>query len=212
MAPPASHRWPVTLEHGEIVLRPFRRWDQEEWMSLRARNRDWLRRWDATSPEPQSSLKSYLEMVRVLNRSGKDGTALPWLICLRTSAGGGPVIAGQLSVSSIMRGSALSASLGYWIDRDRAGEGIVPTAVALATDHCFSALGLHRVEINIRPENAPSLRVVEKLGFRHEGLRRDFLHIDGDWRDHESYALTSDEVPEGLLARWERNLGRIPGQ
>lgn len=212
MPPAATHRWPVTLEHGQIVLRPFRRWDREEWMSLRSRNRDWLRRWDATNPEPHSALKSYVEMVRVLNRSGRDGTALPWLLCLRTSAGGQPVIVGQLSVSSIVRGSALSASLGYWIDRDRAGAGIVPTAVALATDYCFGTLGLHRMEINIRPENAPSLRVVHKLGFRHEGLRRAFLHIDGDWRDHESYALTAPEVPEGLLARWEGRHRRIPGQ
>lgn len=206
--PPAAtlrttHRWPVSLEHGDLVLRPFRRWDQEEWTSLRARNRDWLRRWDATNPEPATALKSYGEMVKVLNRSGKEGTALPWLICVRTSAAGAPVIAGQLSVSSIVRGSALSASLGYWIDQARAGQGLVPTAVALATDYCFSTLGLHRMEINIRPENIPSRRVVEKLGFRHEGMRRDFLHIDGAWRDHDAYALTSPEVPEGLLARWE---------
>ncbi|WP_313816704.1 GNAT family protein [Citricoccus sp.] len=206
--PPATtlgttHRWPVSLEHGDLVLRPFRRWDQEEWTSLRARNRDWLRRWDATNPEPATALKSYAEMVKVLNRSGKAGTALPWLICVRTSAAGPPVVAGQLSVSSIVRGSALSASLGYWIDQARAGQGLVPTAVALATDYCFTTLGLHRMEINIRPENVPSRRVVEKLGFRHEGMRRDFLHIDGAWRDHDAYALTAPEVPEGLLGRWE---------
>ncbi len=203
MPPAASPRWPVTLEHGDIVLRPFRRRDREEWLSLRSRNRDWLQPWDATNPEPETALKTFGEMVRVLNRSGRDGTALPWLICLRVSAGGQPVIVGQLSVSSIVRGSALSASLGYWIDRARAGAGIVPTAVALATDHCFTVLGLHRMEINVRPENAASLRVVQKLGFRHEGLRKDFLHIDGDWRDHDSFALTAPEVPEGLLARWE---------
>jgi [ribosomal protein S5]-alanine N-acetyltransferase len=198
----------VTLEHGDLVLRPFRRGDQEEWLSLRARNRAWLQPWDATNPVPETSLKSYVEMVRVLNRAGKDGTALPWLICVRTSAAGGPVIAGQLSVSSIIKGSALSASLGYWIDQARAGQGIVPTAVALATDYCFTDLGLHRMEINIRPENAASLRVVEKLGFRYEGTRKDFLHIDGDWRDHHAYALTAPEVPGGLLARLE---GRVPG-
>jgi hypothetical protein len=66
----------------------------------------------------------------------------------------------------------MSATLGYWVDSRRAGHGLAPTAVALATDFCFWDLGLHRMEINIRPENAPSLRVVEKLGFRDEGLRR----------------------------------------
>ena len=75
-------------------------------------------------------------------------------------------------------------------------------AVALATDHCFRGVGLHRVEVNIRPENGPSLRVVEKLGFRDEGVRRAFLHIDGGWRDHRTFALCAEEVPQGLLARW----------
>jgi [ribosomal protein S5]-alanine N-acetyltransferase len=78
----------------------------------------------------------------------------------------------------------------------------MPTAVALVTDHCFGTVGLHRLEVNIRPENAASLRVVEKLGFREEGTREAFLHIAGAWRDHRSFALTAGEVPEGLLARW----------
>ncbi|QCU77613.1 N-acetyltransferase [Citricoccus sp. SGAir0253] len=209
MAPVPTHSWPVTLEHGDLVLRPFRRSDQEEWMALRSRNREWLRPWDATNPVPETGLKSFHEMVRVLNRSGRDGTGLPWLICVRGTADGRAAIAGQLSVSSIVRGSAQSAAIGYWIDQARAGQGLVPTAVALAVDHCFSVLGLHRIEVNIRPENRPSLRVVEKLGFRHEGLRRAFLHIDGDWRDHESFALTAPEVPGGLLARLGR--GRPAG-
>ncbi len=58
--------------------------------------------------------------------------------------------------------------------------------------------------MNIRPENAPSRRVAEKLGFRDEGLRRAYLHIDGGWRDHISYALTAPEVPEGMVNRWRR--------
>ena len=78
----------------------------------------------------------------------------------------------------------------------------MPTAVAMVTDHCFRAVGLHRVEINVRPENAASLRVVDKLGFRAEGLRENYLHIDGEWRDHLTYALCDEDVPEGVLARW----------
>lgn len=79
----------------------------------------------------------------------------------------------------------------------------MPTALALAVDHCFDVLRLHRVEVNVRPENHNSRRVVEKLGFREEGLRRRMLHIDGAWRDHLSYALTSEDVPGGLLRRWK---------
>ena len=80
-----------------------------------------------------------------------------------------------------------------------AGRGVMPTAVALAVDHCFRTVGLHRIEVCIRPENAPSRRVVEKLGFREEGLRPRYLHIDGAWRDHLVFALTAEEVPGGLL-------------
>jgi ribosomal-protein-alanine N-acetyltransferase len=72
----------------------------------------------------------------------------------------------------------------------------------MAVDHCFFVAGLHRVEVNIRPENRASVRVVEKLGLRLEGTRSQFLHIDGDWRDHLSFAVTVEEVPRGLLRRW----------
>jgi len=95
-----------------------------------------------------------------------------------------------------------SATIGYWVAERFAGLGATPTAVALATDHCFFATGLHRMEICIRPENAASLRVVQKLGFRYEGLRRRFIHINGDWRDHFCFALVVEEVPQGVLRRW----------
>jgi ribosomal-protein-alanine N-acetyltransferase len=111
-------------------------------------------------------------------------------------------LAGQLTVSSITWGSLRSANIGYWVDEAWAGRGITPAAVALAVDHCFGPGGLHRIEVCIRPENAASLRVVHKLGFRPEGLRRAYLHIDGAWRDHEAFALTAEDVPEGLVARW----------
>ena len=81
--------------------------------------------------------------------------------------------------------------------------GIIPTAVALAVDYCFDVMRLHRIEIAIRPENAKSLRVAAKLGFRPEGLRPRYLHIDGDWRDHLVFALNAEEVPEGLVRRWD---------
>ena len=90
------------------------------------------------------------------------------------------------------------------LDRPAAGRSrIIPTAVALAVDYCFQVMALHRIEIAIRPENTKSLRVVAKLGFRPEGLRPRYLHIDGDWRDHLVFALNADEVPEGLMQRWE---------
>lgn len=85
-----------------------------------------------------------------------------------------PPIIGQVSVSGIQYGAARTASIGYWIDSSHAGFGLMPEACALVIDHCFQTLALHRLEINIRPENAASLRVVQKLGFRDEGRARDF--------------------------------------
>ena len=82
----------------------------------------------------------------------------------------------------------------------------MPRAVAMAIDHCFTAGGLHRIEVCIRPENTNSLRVVEKLGIREVGFAPLFLHIDGDWRDHRIYAITQEECQGGLLRRYEESL------
>ena len=194
--------WPVTLECGDLVLRPIRYRDKKEWTEVRSRNSEWLAPWEASNPDPRGGLPDYRQMVRSLNAQAAQATALPFVITERTAGLRTPPIIGQLTVSSIVWGSAMMATLGYWVDQARAGRGIAPTAVALVTDHCFQTLGLHRMEINIRPENGPSLRVVEKLGFRDEGYRPRYLHINGEWADHRSFALTSEEVPEGLLTRW----------
>ncbi|MEB7503548.1 GNAT family protein [Arthrobacter koreensis] len=194
--------WPVTLESGDLILRPIRYRDRTEWNSVRSRNARWIGPWEATNPLPGTVLPSYTGMVRSLNQQARQDTALPFVITERQGGvRSNPAIVGQLTVSSIIWGSARMATLGYWVDEARAGRGIAPTSVALATDHCFKVLGLHRMEINIRPENRPSLRVVQKLGFREEGLRRRYLHIAGEWADHLSFALTAEEVPEGLLSR-----------
>jgi len=188
--------WPAILTEGSIGLRPLRQRDSREWRSVRARNAEWLRPWEATSPEPVlDSPPTYSAMVRRLRTEAREGRSMPFVVTF-----GGDLV-GQLTVGGISWGSLRSAHIGYWVDQRVAGRGIMPTAVAMATDHCF-ATGLHRIEINIRPENVASRRVVEKLGFRPEGLRPRYLHIDGDWRDHLSFALTVDEVPGGLVARW----------
>jgi ribosomal-protein-alanine N-acetyltransferase len=115
-------------------------------------------------------------------------------------------LVGQLNVSQITYGSLSSASLGYWVVEKAAGQGLTPVAVALATDYLFFEKGLHRMEVCIRPENTASLRVVEKLGFRYEGFRRRYIHIDGKWADHFCFALVVEEVPAGVLARYEKGL------
>jgi ribosomal-protein-alanine N-acetyltransferase len=106
----------------------------------------------------------------------------------------GDRLVGQLNVSNIVRGALRSCSVGYWIDSAVAGRGITPTGLALVIDHCLTAARLHRVEVNIRPENLASIRVVEKLGLRREGYHERFLDIGGGWRDHLSFAITAEEV------------------
>ncbi|HEY3438711.1 MAG TPA: GNAT family protein [Actinotalea sp.] len=191
--------WPVVLRDGDVVLRPLRRRDSREWLAARLRNVAWLDPWEATSPEPVTGPPpSFGEFVRTLASQARSGTALPFAIEYRGE------LVGQLTVATIVRGSLCSGSIGYWVSQHVAGRGITPTAVALAVDHCFGPVGLHRIEINIRPENAASLRVVAKLGLRDEGLRERFLHIQGRWCDHRTFAVTREEVPDGLLARWHR--------
>jgi ribosomal-protein-alanine N-acetyltransferase len=181
------------------VLRPLRFSDASAWASVRRRNSDWLRRWDATMPPgpPGSSASrgSFRQVVARLRKGARRGQCLPFALEVDGA------FAGQVTVSNVVRGSAQFASLGYWLDQAVAGRGVMPRAVAMVIDHCFGPVGLHRVEICIRPENSNSLRVVEKLGLREIGFAPRFLHIDGDWRDHRIYAVTAEECPGGMLAR-----------
>jgi [ribosomal protein S5]-alanine N-acetyltransferase len=160
-----------------------------------------MREWEATSPRGSVSFDTR-SSIRALQQNARNGQGLPFVIEVDGQ------LAGQLNVTSITYGSLSSATIGYWIAERFAGRSATPLATALATDHCFQALGLHRMEICIRPENAKSLRVVEKLGFRYEGLRRRFIHINGDWRDHFCFALVTEEVPGGVLRRFVE--GRVP--
>ena len=207
----------MVLTDGPVRLRPLQMADGRGWREVKERNRAWLARWEATVPPGDDSARiNYRQMVRRLRTEALAARMLPFAIDFAEPGvrrRGRPVyrFVGQVTVSSVAWGSLRSANIGYWIDEACAGRGVTPTAVALAVDHCFNVCGLHRVEVCIRPENMPSLRVVEKLGFRAEGLRRGYLHIDGAWRDHATFALTREEIPGGLLARWhERQASATP--
>lgn len=190
-----------TLSEGDVTLRPIRLRDSRLLEQELLENRGWLRPWEATNPYAPMAF-DVRSSIRSLLTNAKNGSGLPFII----ESGG--QLTGQLNVSSITYGSLSSATIGYWVSERFAGKGLTPTAVALATDHCFFELGLHRMEICIRPENEASLRVVAKLGFRYEGLRRRYIHINGDWRDHFCFALVVDELPEGVFKRWRD--GAVP--
>jgi [ribosomal protein S5]-alanine N-acetyltransferase len=202
-----SYGWPAVLTDGNVVLRPYRRRDARAWSEIRRFNEQWLAPWEPTPPGPWADLNSpsaFRFVLREMRRSAAEGSAMPFAVCLRTPTG--DRLVGQLSLGSIVRRAFCSCYAGYWVDSRVAGQGIIPTALALAVDHAFRAGGLHRVEINIRPENLPSRRVVEKLRIREEAMHERYLHIDGAWRDHIGYAVTVEEVAAegGLLARWHR--------
>jgi ribosomal-protein-alanine N-acetyltransferase len=190
-------QWPVQLADGDLVLRPLGRKDAEAWHRLRRANADWLRPWEATLPQPDPSVPTtYGGMIRGYRRDAKAGRSLS----LGLDHAGSLV--GQVTLGGISWGSLRSAYIGYWISQAVAGRGLMPRAVALLSDYALTEVGLHRLEINIRPENTASLRVVAKLGFRVEGERHAYLHIDGDWRDHVTYVMLAEELPPGgLLAR-----------
>jgi len=113
-----------------------------------------------------------------------------------------------VTVDNIVRGAMRSGHLGYWIDRAAAGRGMTSLAVALVCDHAFGPVGLHRLQADIRPENGPSQRLVARLGFTQEGLLRRYLDIDGDWRDHLTFALLAEDAPAGVLNRWRERIPR----
>ena len=204
----AQNFWPIilreTIPHGVVRLRPLTKQDEGAWTELRRRNYNWLQPWEASNPGGKGPPLDFPKFVKMLNQQGKEGVALPWAIEFNGQ------LVGQITVGSINYGSLCNATIGYWISQSAAGNGIMPTAVALATDYLFWARAIHRVEINIRPDNSRSLRVVEKLGFRDEGLRKDYLHINGAWSDHRSFALTIDDAPQGLLTQWRNQLHTNP--
>jgi [ribosomal protein S5]-alanine N-acetyltransferase len=191
------------LSDGPVLLRPYRRRDARAWAHARRANQEWLAPWEPTpygSWDELNSPSAFRAVYAELRRAARQGTAMPFAVCLHDE------LVGQLTLGNIVRRAFCSGYAGYWIDSRAAGHGVIPTALALAVDHAFFYGGLHRIEVNIRPENVRSRRVVEKLGFRQEAYHPRYLHIDGAWRDHIGYALTVEDVaPDGgLLARWHR--------
>ena len=189
---------PLQVEAGILELRPPRLFDASAWSRIRLRDRAHLENWEPSGPgrwdERNSSLAwpSQWWALRTLARSGQ---SLPFVITVDGE------FAGQITVGNVVRGALCSAWIGYWVASDIVRGGVATGAVALLVDHCFSGAGLHRLEATVRPENTASLRVLGKLGFHQEGLFRRYLDVAGGWRDHFCFALTTEDVPTGLVHR-----------
>lgn len=194
--------WPATLTAGPVQLRAPRLRDGHAWSEVRLRNEAWLVPWEPSAPQPWSernSVGAWPPLNSALHKAARRGSMLPFVVLY-----GGRLV-GQMNASTVVHGAQRSCTAGYWIDSAVAGRGITPTALALLIDHCFGPVGLHRVEVDIRPENAASLRVVEKLQLRREGFYERYLDIDGGWRDHVAFAVTVEETGSGTM------LSRLPG-
>lgn len=183
---------------GQVALRPVRFRDGSAWSRQRLRDEAYLRPWE---PEAEGSwaqrhtTMAWPVMCSGLRATARRGQALPFSITLDGQH------AGQLTLGNMVRGALRSAWVGYWVESAVAGGGVATGAVALAVDHAFGPVGLHRVEATVRPENAASLRVLAKLGFRDEGLLQRYLEVDGAWRDHRLLAMTADEAGAGLVSQ-----------
>ena len=190
--------WPVHLRHVRpdgrlLTLRPLTRQDRVEWEGVRARNAAWLQPWESTVPGPPTAPLSFGQLRRGLDRAARDGLALPFVIDVDGR------IAGQVQLFDVLWGARRSATAGYWLAREATGHGFATWALAALLDHALLEVGLHRVEVSIRPENTASLRVVERLALPEEGRQRGFMHVDGAWRDHRSFAVLAEDLgPEGF--------------
>lgn len=197
--------WPVVLtESGvsarglargphAVMLRPIRAGDESAWRRLRLTDDARLAPWEATlPPDSPDALGSFRDYVRAQNRLARRGEAMPFVLEVDGA------FAGQVSVSSIRWGALECASVGYWIGAPWEGRGVVTLAVAMVLDHLLGTqVGLHRVEIDVRPSNARSLAVCRRLGLRSEGVRRGLMHINGRWADHVTFAVVAEEAPPG---------------
>jgi ribosomal-protein-alanine N-acetyltransferase len=193
----SSPNWPILLSDGELELRPLRLRDRKKWNRVRNHNRDWLRQWEATLPIVtsgpsatigQHELPSFFAMIRIFNREARHGRSYSFVIWK------GDALIGQITMGGVIYGAMRGAHIGYWIDCDHANRGFTTQAVGILTRFGFDQLGLHRIEINLRPENAPSRRVAEKAGYILEGSRARYLHIDGQWRDHITFVKENASV------------------
>ena len=190
-----SHHWPVVLKSEELSLQALRFRDRGRWNNVRAENRDWLTPWEATIPlipgedaQNPSHLPSYFEMVRTLNSEARNGRSFSFAIWHQRN------LIGQISLGGVILGAMRAGHIGYWIDKNYANRGFTTQAVMALTDYSFSMLNLHRIEINVRPENTASRRVAEKAGYIFEGERPRYLHIAGNWRDHVVFVKENPAV------------------
>lgn len=182
---------PLRVPAGVVRLRPVRLRDAAQWSRIRLADRAHLEPWEPVTGvdwQVRHSFSSWPSVCSTLRSEARKGRMLPYVIEVDG------YFAGQLTIGNVTHGALRSAWIGYWVASERIGGGVATAALALGVDHCFGPVMLHRVEATVRPENAPSRRVLAKVGFREEGLLKRYLDVDGGWRDHLLVAITVEEL------------------
>jgi len=186
-----------------VMLRPLVVSDFPAWREVRRRNVDWLTKWEAQrvpgQPDVVEDRDAFAVRCSARQRERQLGTGYGFGIFVDGE------FAGEINLTAVQRGPFQNAYVGYWIDEKQAGNGYMPESLVVLARFAFEELHLHRIQISIIPRNAPSRRVVEKLGIRDEGIAQRYLEINGVWEDHVRYAITAEEWEERreeLLRRW----------
>ncbi|MBM3569434.1 MAG: GNAT family N-acetyltransferase [Alphaproteobacteria bacterium] len=183
--------WPL-IRGRAVYLRPPRRWDFDSWRALRQASRAHLEPWEPAWPEDAFDRRAFRARLRHHALEARRDEAHALFVFSRKDH----ALLGGLTLSNIRRGAIQSASVGYWIGARHAGQGAMTDALSAACGFGLNELGLHRIEAACMIENLASRRVLEKAGFRQEGVARAYRQIAGQWRDHLLFArMTGDPVP-----------------
>ncbi|MDG3040650.1 GNAT family N-acetyltransferase [Roseicyclus marinus] len=174
----------LRLETERLTLRLPRHGDYRSWAALREASREFLAPWEPTWAADHLSRKSFTGRVYWSQRALGQGSAVPLFIFRRADE----VLLGAITLDNIRRGPAQSATLGYWIGEIHARQGYMREAIGAVVHHAFREQDLSRVEAACLPENAASRGVLEKAGFKYEGVAQSYLQIAGRWRNHVLYA------------------------
>lgn len=179
----------MNLQAADIHIRPLALADAEALQTLRAGNRDYHRPFEPIRPDNHFTLEFQEEQIRTSLLNAQHDTSYSFGIFTNESE----QLIGRVTLSSVFRGPWQNANIGYYLDKEHIGRGCATQAVKLAVQCAFTHLKLHRIQGAVMPRNLPSIRVLEKAGFRYEGLARNYLHIHGVWEDHNIYAITCED-------------------
>ena len=186
--PPPSQRGGALGSGDRVLLRYPRFEDQQEYIELVRVSRELHRPWEPRRPEGAPAAASSETFMAWL-MGADDPRTERTLLCQRS----GGAIVGRFHLNEIVRGAFHSAYMSYWVGAPFAGRGLMREGMELALEHAFKNVGLHRVEANIQPTNAPSIALAKGAGFRLEGYSERYLEIAGEWTDHERWAMTVED-------------------